>query len=97
MAPALVLTQPAWPAGDAKAGKETARRWCAECHLVETRPGATAIDAAPPLAVIANDPTKTSSYLHAWLFKPRPPMPNLSLSQREIDDLVAYIESLRRR
>ncbi len=30
----------------------------------------------------------------AWLFDPHSPMPTLELSRREIDDLVACIESL---
>ncbi|MCP4329875.1 MAG: cytochrome c [Alphaproteobacteria bacterium] len=82
-------------AGDATAdGRILAQRWCASCHVVDpAQSGAS--DVAPPFVHIANDPTKTSEGLKAWLADPHPPMPQLNLDQYEIDSLVAYIESLR--
>jgi mono/diheme cytochrome c family protein len=72
-----------------------ARRWCAECHLIDSEPAATVIDGAPPFATIANDPAKGGTYLRTWLFDPHPPMPALELTRREIENVVTYIESLR--
>ena len=92
---ALLLAPLAAAAGDAAAGEEMARRWCAECHLIGSAPAATVIDGAPPFTAIANDPEKDGAYLRTWLFDPPPPMPKLELSRREIEDLVAYIESLK--
>lgn len=81
-------------AGDSEAGRTLARTWCSHCHVT----GADqerASDAAPPFAQIANDPLTSASGISAWLADPHPPMPNLNLTKREIDDLVAYIESLK--
>lgn len=89
----LIASAPA-AAEDAEAGRALARSWCAHCHVVEERQ-AQASDIAPPFAQIANDPKKTKLGLEAWLADPHPPMPNLNLSQAQIDDLIAYIETLK--
>ena len=34
--------------------------------------------------------------MSAWLVDPHPPMPNMSLTMAEIDDLATYIMSLRK-
>jgi hypothetical protein len=44
---------------------------------------------------LAKDPTATPDHLSAFLTEPHGGMRELSLSRREIDDLVAYIESLK--
>lgn len=93
---ALIIVMRAAPAlsqGDAEVGKRTAESWCSSCHLVDGV--GTAIDGAPPFRAVANDPAKTSAFLRTWLTDPHYPMPNLELSRRQIDDLVAYFESLR--
>ena len=77
----------------AEQGQKLARQWCAECHIVE--PGNTASDVAPTFPQIAENRTLTPDRLRGWLSDPHPPMPNLSLSRAEIEDLVAYLESLR--
>ena len=73
-------------AGEAVEGRRLAERWCVSCH------GAT--DAAPPLEALANRPNRTAYTLRAWLTQPHPPMPDLSLTREEIDDLVAYLAEL---
>ena len=52
-------------------------------------------DAAPAFAEIANKPDATPEGWRTWLQDPHPPMPNLSLSNYEIDDLIAYISTLK--
>ena len=91
----FALIAPAVAEGDARSGAATARQWCAECHLVGSGPERSVVDGAPPFTAIAADPSKSDAYLRTWLFRPRRPMPKLELSRREIDDLVAYIASLR--
>ncbi|HXV26058.1 MAG TPA: cytochrome c [Alphaproteobacteria bacterium] len=76
-------------------GRDLARTWCSGCHLVEEEGGQSGSDAAPPFSVIAHDPSLTPDQLRSWLVDPHPPMPNLSLTRDEIEDLVAYIGSLR--
>lgn len=88
--PAVAAAQ---DAGDARHGIMLARNWCAGCHVVE--PGGRGADTAPPFMTIANDPKRPPSALRAWLLQPHPPMPNMNLSRAEIDDIVAYLQSLK--
>jgi len=82
--------------GDATAGRNLAREWCAECHLVEagTR-GAT--DYAPPFGEIAADAKTTEFRLRAFLQTPHDRMPNYALSRDQTDNIIGYILSLKRR
>lgn len=85
---------------DVEAGHDLARRWCAQCHMVEppgTVHGATVTDAAPPFAAMARDPAYTTARLRGWLSAPHPPMPDPGLTRREIDLVLGYLTSLRGR
>lgn len=83
-------------AAKAERGKFLARHWCTSCHVVE-REGGHGTDAAPPFPKLADDPAYTEARLKGWLTAPHPPMPDPGLSRREIDELTAYIISLRHR
>jgi len=72
-------------------GRTAAERWCQECHLVG---GGVASDAAPAFAALAANPDKSEGVLRAFLAEPHAPMPPLSLTRQDIDNLVAYIRSL---
>ena len=80
-------------AGDAETGRQIFGRWCVSCHA--TAASAEARDVAPPLAVIVKKKSLSPDALRRWLADPHPPMPNLTLGRMEIEDLVAYIGSLR--
>ena len=43
-------------AGDAKAGKQLAERWCQSCHAIAANQS-MAVTEAPPFASIANKPS----------------------------------------
>jgi mono/diheme cytochrome c family protein len=92
VAGALVATPPA-AAADPADGRLLARQWCVSCHAVE--PGGPSPDAGPAFAALAKDPAVTPDRLRGWLVAPHPPMPDMSLSRREIESIVSYIESLR--
>jgi len=79
-------------AGDAKKGAVIAKRWCASCHVV-AKDQTTAVADAPSFFDIAQRRTdkKQLSYL---LVDPHPPMPDMHLSRKEIDDITTYIRSL---
>lgn len=79
---------------DPQAGYRLARAWCTSCHIVA--PGEGGSDAAPPFETIANRPGLSEDGLRAWLADPHPPMPNLHLSRQEIEQVIAYLRSLRR-
>ena len=80
-------------AADVKQGEKLAKQWCSACHVI----GADQVqgaDTAPAFAAIAETAAERTDDLRAWLADPHPPMPNLSLTKYEIDDLLAYIEKL---
>lgn len=94
----VFLAQPgqAEEVGDAAAGRDLARQWCSDCHLVEPDArGAT--DYAPPFAEIAGDSKTTEFRLRAFLRTPHDRMPNYALSRDQTDNIIAYILSLHRR
>lgn len=79
---------------DAAVGERLARQWCANCHVIEKSGPATTLPQGPPaFRIIAGhlDPAQ----LRAFLTHPHGAMPDLALTRAEIEDLIAYIESLR--
>jgi mono/diheme cytochrome c family protein len=79
---------------DIEAGQALAQRWCSNCHTVETD-ARSAKDAAPSFRAIARKKSTTSGTLHGFLQLPHANMPDWTLTRDEIDDLVAYILSLK--
>lgn len=74
-------------------GRALAQQWCQSCH--ETGANGSATDAAPSFPSLANDDSYTDPRLRAWMMDPHPPMPNLDLTHREIENLLFYIKSLK--
>jgi mono/diheme cytochrome c family protein len=81
--------------GDVTAGRNLATAHCSECHAINgpARGGSQ----VPSFEAVARMPSTTSLSLHAFLLTPHPTMPNYRLAPQEIDDVVAYILSLRKR
>jgi mono/diheme cytochrome c family protein len=93
LAGALVLANVgAANAGDAAHGAVIAKRWCASCHVVASDQTNAMADAPSFFDVAARHVDKKR--LSAFLANPHPPMPNMHLSRKEIDDIVSYIRSL---
>ena len=94
LAPALLLVALAAPAGaaDIAHGERIARRWCASCHVVAADQDKGSTE-APSFADIARR-TEDDRVLARFLTDPHPRMPDMSLSQPEITDIVAYIRRL---
>jgi len=88
----LLLSTPALAQGDPEAGRVIVRRWCTACHVVE--PEGTGADAGPPLPALLAGKQRSADEIRGWLADPHPPMPNFNLSRQEIDDILAYLESL---
>ena len=74
-------------------GKKIAVKWCAECHIVSDEQN-TALTDAPSFRFIASRYEASLDALGVFLADPHPVMPDLSLTRREIQDLLAYIDSL---
>ena len=83
------------PSGDAAAGRDLVNAQCSPCHDGEGSPRGRR--QGPSLVAVAAMPSTTSISLRAFLMTPHPSMPNYRLAPQEIDDVVTYILSLRRR
>ena|SRR5579864_2184527 len=81
-------------AADATRGGELAQRWCASCHVVGDGGPTTAPQGPPSFRAIAQGGL-SAEQLRAFLSHPHGAMPDLALSRSEIDDLIAYIGTLR--
>ena len=78
--------------GNAEAGRQLVVRSCSSCHAIDT--AKTASDNAPPFAAVAKTNKERPAWIRGWLMEPHPPMPNISLSRQQIDDIVAYLGTL---
>ena len=81
--------------GDVATGHKLAETWCSSCHLVGAPHGAVVSNGAPTFTAIAADKSVTVLSLRAFLQTPHARMPDLHLTREEVDDLAAYILSLR--
>ena len=79
-------------AGSPEAGRQLVTRSCSSCHATES--SATATDNAPPFSAVAKTNKENPAWIRGWLMSPHPPMPNISLSRQQIDDIIAYLSSL---
>jgi mono/diheme cytochrome c family protein len=90
----LAALRPSLAAADAQHGKDLARRWCAECHLVASDQVRANADVAT-FASLARRQDFSAAQLALFLLDPHPRMPNLSLTRVEAADLAAYIATLK--
>jgi len=77
----------------AEAGRTLARQWCSSCHLVEM--GGNARDTAPSFSALAQQRGGDLNWIRTRMQVPLYPMQGINLSRGQIDDIVAYFESLR--
>ena len=77
--------------GDAARGKGVVETWCASCHKM----GTSSDDRVPSLVSLATNPARTDGAIRAFLMQPHKPMPPLELSTQQIEDIVAYLHTLR--
>lgn len=83
--------------GDAKKGLAYARKVCAQCHTVTGADTPSPHAKAPRFKQIANTPGMTVTALTVWSRTTHATMPNLVIAPADMDDLIAYILSLRTR
>lgn len=96
--PAAVMAQPKMPPTYeelAAEGETLARRLCSSCHAMSGNAGATATAGVPTFGGIAAKPGQTAEHLRHIFINPHPPMPDVQLSNPEIERLLTYIDSLR--
>ncbi len=81
--------------GDAGRGRALSERWCAKCHAIA--PGRQGPEPGiPSFMRMAAEPENTRSALRQFITIPHFEMPPQTLTTAEIDDVIAYILSLRR-
>jgi len=90
---------PAFPAkaddvGDPVAGRKLADAWCANCHAFPGSKVATSTG-APSFPAIAANRAMTPLALRTFLQTTHDRMPDLHLSNNEMDDLIAFILASR--
>jgi mono/diheme cytochrome c family protein len=93
LATGLALAQQRTP-GNVNNGHELAKTWCTGCHFIEANE-TMARDAVPSFTAIAAMKSTTELSLQAFLQTPHDHMPDWRLSRQQIDDVSAYIMSLR--
>ncbi len=81
--------------GDVDAGRQIAETWCINCHVVAPSQTRGTSNGAPPFSAIAAKKQITPMSLRVFLQTPHYRMPDLQLSRNQIDDVSAYILSLR--
>jgi len=81
--------------GDASAGFSFASEVCAQCHAVRKGDANSPNEKAPPFAAVANTRGMTGMALSVWLQTAHPTMPNIALTPKQKDDVIAYIQSMK--
>ncbi len=82
--------------GNPAAGRAVAQRGCAQCHVIGESERQAVVNGVPTFAGLARDKSMTQARLQGFMQAPHPPMPDLALTRREINDVTAYILSLRK-
>ncbi len=81
--------------GSVQAGRDFALSLCADCHIVSADQMEPALLNVPSFWEVANTQGMTETWIRAFLVTPHENMPNYVLSQKEMDDVIAYILSLK--
>src|SRR5437868_6201600 len=78
-------------------GRELAERACGGCHAINGGAGGVTIQGinAPSFRAIAGRPNQTPQRLQSFIMTPHRPMPGIPLSLAEVDDIVAYLLTLK--
>ena len=76
-------------------GKALSTQLCASCHLVGEDQTGRVVAGVPSFRVIANRSDQTARRIFNVLVRPHAPMPGIQLTQTEISDIVAYLDTLR--
>jgi cytochrome c len=80
---------------DASRGKTTVERLCVSCHIVSESTSARVTAGVPTFNVIANRKKQTAERIRGILISPHKPMPDVQLTRVEIEDIIAYLDSIR--
>lgn len=79
---------------DAARGQKLSESLCASCHVVRPDQKRGAVAGLPSFRVMAKMPNMR---IFSVLIAPHRPMPDMALTRKEIADIMAYIEDVRRK
>jgi mono/diheme cytochrome c family protein len=82
--------------GDASIGRAYAASVCATCHAIGPGEMISPDPRAQPFSAIATTPGMTRTALNAWLNSSHTNMPQFIVEPERVDDLSAYLATLRR-
>ena len=83
--------------GDMDAGLKFATERCTECHDITSRNPMNTASGAPTFYVIANTSGISRTSLFFWMQSSHPKMPGLMIEPQDLDNVIAYILSLKHR
>ncbi len=92
--PSVSLAGPFTSAPDPEYGKVLAERLCSNCHLVSATQEQVNVD-VPSFHEIGNLQSETEGSIIAKIVMPKHPMPVIPITKSELEDLAAYIMSLK--
>jgi mono/diheme cytochrome c family protein len=100
---AACVSEPAAPpapmtpaeAGSPAQGRLYAQEACAACHAIDRGATDSPNPDAPAFATLADTPGMTGLALTVWLNSSHSSMPDLIVPPERIDDLAAYIQTLK--
>jgi mono/diheme cytochrome c family protein len=90
----LAIAGAAAAQADVNKGAQLAKRWCANCHVIDGKPAGAVPQGPPSFPAIARSGLSPDQ-LRAFLSHPHGAMPDLALTRVQIDDLIGYIETLK--
>jgi len=91
----LTIATSAQELGDARRGLMIAETICAECHAIEKGAPRSPNGNAPAFQGVARTPGMTAMALRVALRTPHREMPNLVLKEDQVDDIIAYLATLK--
>ncbi len=93
--PSIVPIAEAEEIGDPRKGLSYAQKVCAQCHAVSGRQATSPNANAPTFRAVANTPGMSPTALAVFFRTPHSTMPNLVIEPEAMDDLIAYILTLK--
>jgi mono/diheme cytochrome c family protein len=91
----VAVVSTAWAADDAERGLLYATANCSECHAVTPEQAESPNIDAPPFAAVARTEGMSAPSLFTLLRTSHQTMPNLVIQANDLNDVVAYILSLK--
>lgn len=76
-------------------GQNIAETICSECHAVQKGATRSANANAPTFQTLAKTPGMNAMAFRVWLRSSHKQMPNIILKNEEVDDVIAYVQTLK--